>query len=199
MATAPTTATTSYAGFNLLLLEPGTTTTSGTGNAASAELTYDARLLTNGGGGGRIRARTLSDAERACGGMSNGVDGEGGDAWPKVVQGRAALRSILDEIEEEDHKDQDQEGTSGGPDHEIADADDAADSRLAERLIELLTYVTASCIGFWLFLSNVFSLSLSLFCLYHAFLSSLRTPTRVPCDPSITALPAQRRQGLTPG
>ena len=150
MATAPTTTTTSYAGFNLLLLEPGTTTTSGTGNAASAELTYDARLLTNGGGGGRIRARTLSDAERACGGMSNGVDGEGGDAWPKVVQGRAALRSILDEIEEEDHKDQDQdqEGTSGGPDHEIADADDAADSRLAERLIELLTYVTASCIGF---------------------------------------------------
>lgn len=148
MATAPTTTTTSYAGFNLLLLEPGTTTTSCTGNAASAELTYDARLLTNGGGGGRIRARTLSDAERACGGMSNGVDGEGGDAWPKVVQGRAALRSILDEIEEEDHKDQDQEGTSGGPDHEIADADDAADSRLAERLIELLTYVTASCIGF---------------------------------------------------
>ena len=95
--------------------------------------------------------------------MSNGVDGEGGDAWPKVVQGRAALRSIiLDEVEEEDHKDhkdrdqdQDQECTSGGPDHEIADADDAADSRLAERLIELLTYVTASCIRLWLFLSNV--------------------------------------------
>jgi hypothetical protein len=185
-STAPTTTTTSYAGFNLLLLEPGTTTTtttSGTGNAASAELTYDARLLTNGGGGGRIRARTLSDAERACGGMSNGVDGEGGDAWPKVVQGRAALRSILDEVEEDhkDHKDQDQdqEGPSGGPDHEIADADDAADSRLAERLIELLTYVTASCIGFGSFSPTLF-LSLFLFSVFarnHA-LSSFLHPRR---------------------
>jgi hypothetical protein len=208
-ATAPTTTTTSYAGFNLLLLEPGTTTTSsGTGNATSAELTYDARLLTNGGGGGRIRARTLSDAERACGGMSNGVDGEGGDAWPKVVQGRAALRSILDEIEEEDHKDhkdqnQDKEGTSGGPDHEIADADDAADSRLAERLIELLTYVTASCIGFGSFSPMSFSLSsFSFILLLPRVLVLLASPTRVPCDPSIIiALPAPcaKKTELTPG
>ena len=99
--------------------------------------------------------RTLSDAERACGGLSNGVDGEGGDAWPKVVQGRAALRSILELERQEDHtdtdqdQDQDQEGPpSGGPDHEIADG---ADAHLAERLIELLTYVTASCKRFWLF------------------------------------------------
>jgi len=138
--------TTSYAGFNLLLLEPsvppGTTTT----GDAGTELTYDARLLTNGGGGGRVRARTLSDAERASGGISNGVDGEGGDAWPKVVQGRATLRSVLvehrREVEVEVDKDQDQVGegpssSSGGPDREIAD--DAADVHLAERLIELLT------------------------------------------------------------
>lgn len=135
-ATAALTAQdTAYAGFNLLLLEPlspfpttdpaGTTTTTTTTDAA-ATLAYDARLLTNGGGGGRIRARTLSDDECACGGISNGVDGEGGDLWPKVVQGRAALRSILDE------------GSAGGP--EIADAD----SHLAERLIDLLTCVTAS-------------------------------------------------------
>jgi len=79
-----------------------------------------------------------------------------------VVQGRAALRSILElerrEVEvEEDHKDtnqdQDPEVPSGGPDHEIADD---ADAHLAERLIELLTYVTASCKRFWLFPSNVF-------------------------------------------
>jgi len=143
--------TTSYAGFNLLLLEPsvppGTTTT----GDAGTELTYDARLLTNGGGGGRVRARTLSDAERASGGISNGVDGEGGDAWPKVVQGRATLRSVLvehrREVEVEVDKDQDQVGegpssSSGGPDREIAD--DAADVHLAERLIELLTYVCDS-------------------------------------------------------
>jgi hypothetical protein len=121
----------------LLLLEPhprlpttgtdtdtDTDTDTGTGTAT---LAYDARLLTNGGGGGHIRARTLSDDECACGGISNGVDGQGGDVWPKVLQGRAALRSILDE------------GSAGGP--KIADAD----SHLAERLMELLTCVTASC------------------------------------------------------
>jgi hypothetical protein len=54
-------------------------------------LGYDVRLLTNGGHGGRIRARMLSPAEYAYGGMSNGVDGEGGDAWQKVVQGRATF------------------------------------------------------------------------------------------------------------
>jgi hypothetical protein len=88
-------------------------------------------LLTNGGGGGRIRARELSVAERACGGLSNGVDGEGGDAWPKVIQGRAELQSILDQMVVP---------PLGGP--EIAD--DAAGSLLAEQLIELLTYVTSS-------------------------------------------------------
>ena len=149
-AAAPA-ATTSYAGFNLLLLEPALPGTT----AGTTELTYDARLFTNGGGGGRIRVRRLSDAERACGGLSNGVDGEGGDAWPKVVQGRAALRSILELERQEGHtdadqdQDQDQGGSSpGGPDHEIADG---ADAHLAERLIELLTYVTASCKRFWLF------------------------------------------------
>jgi uncharacterized protein with NRDE domain len=132
--TALTAQDAAYAGFNLLLLEPLSPLPTTTGPASttatdtdSATLAYDARLLTNGGGGGPIRARTLSDDERACGGVSNGVDGEGGDAWPKVVQGRAALQSILDE------------GSAGeGP--KIADAD----SYLAERLMDLLTCVTAS-------------------------------------------------------
>ena len=126
--TALTAEDTSYAGFNLLLLEshPRLPTTGTDTDTDTATLTYDARLLTNGGGGGHIRARTLSDDERACGGISNGVDGQGGDVWPKVLQGRAALRSILDE------------GSADGP--KIADAD----SHLAERLMELLTCVTAS-------------------------------------------------------
>jgi uncharacterized protein with NRDE domain len=129
--TALTAEDTSYAGFNLLLLEPHPRLpTTGTGtdtdtDTDTAALAYDARLLTNGGGGGHVRARTLSDAERACGGISNGIDGQGGDVWPKVLQGRAALRSILDE------------GSADGP--KIADAD----SHLAERLMELLTCVTA--------------------------------------------------------
>ncbi|KAI9452453.1 hypothetical protein F5148DRAFT_504776 [Russula earlei] len=114
-----------YAGFNMLLFEPLTppapTPTPLTGSSPCA-LAYDARWLTNGGGGGRIRARPLSDAECACGGISNGVDGEGGDAWPKLLQGKAALRSILDE-----------DSPHCGP--EITDPD----SHLAGRLIELLT------------------------------------------------------------
>jgi hypothetical protein len=123
--TALTAEDTSYAGFNLLLLEPHPCLPT-TGTDTVTTLAYDARLLTNAGGGGHIRARTLSDDESACGGISNGVDGQRGDVWPKVLQGRAALRSILDE------------SSADGP--KIADAD----SHLAERLMELLTCVTAS-------------------------------------------------------
>ena len=133
--TALTAQDAAYAGFNLLLLEPLSPFPTATGPASatatdtdSATLAYDARLLTNGGGGGPIRARTLSDDECACGGISNGVDGEGGDAWPKVVNGRAALRSILDE-------------GSAGEGLKIADAE----SHLADQLMDLLTCVTASC------------------------------------------------------
>jgi len=125
--TALTAEDTSYAGFNLLLLEPHSDTTGTDTDTDTDALAYDARLLTNGGGGGHIRARTLSDDECACGGISNGVDGQGADVWPKVLQGRAALRSILDD-----------DGSADGP--KIADAD----SHLAERLMELLTCVTAS-------------------------------------------------------
>ena len=114
-AEALTRQTTPYAGFNLLLLEPSAST-----------LTYDAQLVTNGGGGGPIRSRTLTDAERACGGLSNGIDGHGGELWPKVAQGRAELGQVLDEELEQ---------LSGGP---------ADDERLAGRLIELLTCVSTS-------------------------------------------------------
>jgi uncharacterized protein with NRDE domain len=106
----------SYAGFNLLLFQP--LQQHQQQQPLAGKLAYGARLVTNAGGGGRIRARALSDAECACGGISNGVDGRGGDAWPKVVQGRAALQSVLD-------------GLSPGTD----------DSNLVGQLIELLTCV----------------------------------------------------------
>jgi uncharacterized protein with NRDE domain len=92
-AAALTRQTTPYAGFNLLLLAPLPSSSS----ASASTLAYDAHLVTNGGGGGPIRSRTLTDAERACGGVSNGVDGQGGDLWPKVAQGRAELGQVLDE------------------------------------------------------------------------------------------------------
>ncbi|KAI0263984.1 NRDE protein-domain-containing protein [Gloeopeniophorella convolvens] len=103
-----------YAGFNLLLLElapPALRPGSG--------LAYDARLVTNNGGGGTICARALSDVERACGGVSNGA-GDAGAAWPKVVEGTAALRALL-------------AGVARAP---------ADDMQLAERLLALLTMHT---------------------------------------------------------
>ncbi|KAF8272807.1 NRDE protein-domain-containing protein [Lactarius quietus] len=106
-ATALTRRTTPYAGFNMLLLEPVPST-----SAAASTLAYDARLVTNDGAGGPIRSRPLTDAERACGGLSNGQ-------WPKVVQGRGELDKVLGEL-------------SRGPETET-------DERLARRLIELLT------------------------------------------------------------
>lgn len=119
-ADALTRQNTPYAGFNLLLLEPLAPPSAPTADADT--LAYDARLVSNSGGGGPISSRALTDAERACGGVSNGVDGRGGDQWPKVVQGRDELGNVLAEL-------------SRGPE---------MDERLAGRLIELLTCVLAS-------------------------------------------------------
>ncbi|KAH9080276.1 DUF833-domain-containing protein [Lactarius deliciosus] len=121
-AAALTRQTTRYAGFNLLLLEPLASS-----SASASTLAYDARLVSNDGGGGPIHARAPTDAERACGGMSNGVDGHGGDLWPKVVQGKEELGNVLDELSRTPGLDE--------PDE---------DERLAGRLIELLTCVSAS-------------------------------------------------------
>ncbi|GJE91591.1 NRDE family protein [Phanerochaete sordida] len=76
-----------YAGFNLLLLDPRADAAQG--------LAYDAAYVTNHGGGGPIAARPLSDDERRCGGLSNGVDGHGAEAWPKVRLGAAMFRDEL--------------------------------------------------------------------------------------------------------
>ncbi|KAH9980043.1 NRDE protein-domain-containing protein [Lactifluus volemus] len=115
--------TPSYAGFNLLLFEPMKPQPQPQPQPQSSLasnnklLTYDVRLITNDGGGGRIRSRSLTDSECACGGISNGVDGQGGEDWPKVVQGRAGLQSVLDGLSPETEE----------------------ESHLAGRLIELLT------------------------------------------------------------
>ncbi|KAJ7696676.1 NRDE protein-domain-containing protein [Mycena rosella] len=107
-----------YAGFNLLVL------------AAEWEAGADARLhfpyaslLSNGGGGGLLSARPLRPEERACGGLSNGVDGKGADAWPKVAHGRALFAAAAAAAD------------SPRTDGDDADAQDAA---LAARLFALL-------------------------------------------------------------
>lgn len=66
-----------FAGFNLLLLAPSL-------RPDSNSISYDALYVTNHGGGGALTSRSLTPSERACGCMSNGVDGKGADDWPKV-------------------------------------------------------------------------------------------------------------------
>jgi len=76
-----------FAGFNLLLLSPSL--------RDPRSLSLDAALVTNHGAGGRIKCRPLSPDERLAGGMSNGVDGQGGNEWPKVQHGIKSLNEYL--------------------------------------------------------------------------------------------------------
>lgn len=110
--------------------------------------TYDGAIVTNSGGGGRITARLLSDEEKTCGGVSNGIGrqvqggGDGADAvlqgaaeWPKVEHGRAALREIL----------YDSEGTNANKaGDESQGTTEERESELVERLFDLLTCVSLS-------------------------------------------------------
>ncbi|KAF8651919.1 hypothetical protein AX16_004564 [Volvariella volvacea WC 439] len=66
-----------FAGFNLLLLAPAS-------QQRNEPLAFDAALITNHGSGGTLTSRPLSAAERRCGGVSNGIDGQGATEWPKV-------------------------------------------------------------------------------------------------------------------
>lgn len=84
--------TRAYAGFNLLLLSPS--------SSSQDPLEFDGRFVSNGGGGGVITARPLHPEERRCGGVSNGAEAHGRDAWPKVVQGRTELDRAVEEHRE---------------------------------------------------------------------------------------------------
>lgn len=76
-----------FAGFNLILFSP----------TSSEKLSYDAALVTNGGGGNPIYSRPLTSEERVCGALSNGIDHEGGNEWPKVKNGVSGLSQIFEE------------------------------------------------------------------------------------------------------
>ena len=83
---------TRFAGFNLLVFTPQVT---GSESEGSLRLSYEATKLSNGGGGNPMVSRTLTSEERKAGAMSNGVDGEGGDEWPKVQTATRSLREVL--------------------------------------------------------------------------------------------------------
>jgi len=78
-----------FAGFNLLLLAPEW------GSHSVDQLRFGASLITNGGSAGTVRSRILSSEERLCGGFSNGVDGRGGNDWPKVKHGLTSFEAAI--------------------------------------------------------------------------------------------------------
>lgn len=84
-----------YAGFNMLILTPAVPPP---GDLGPHALTFDGAFITNSGGGGKISARMLSDSERRCAGMSNGVDHLGANEWPKVKRGTHALHDMLNSL-----------------------------------------------------------------------------------------------------
>lgn len=76
-----------YAGFNMLLLTPD--------RSLGNHLSYTGVFVSNGGAGGVVVTRPLTDEEKILGTFSNGVDGQGGGEWPKVCQLREATRHIF--------------------------------------------------------------------------------------------------------
>lgn len=104
-----------YAGFNLVLLAPAST--------PHPSLSFDALFVTNHGGGGSITYRALTDAQRHRGGVSNGIDGNGADEWPKVQHGVRAFEELLDTMSPNTPEDQ-----------------------LTERLFDLLMWVYETCV-----------------------------------------------------
>lgn len=107
----PTGKNAKYAGFNLLLLSPRN-------HSESKSLEFDASFVTNHGAGGTIDYRSLTSEERSVGGMTNGVDGQDGQNWPKVKHGIKSLSAWLDDLPR-----------------------DVTETDLTSRLFELLTYV----------------------------------------------------------
>ncbi|KXN84332.1 hypothetical protein AN958_12747 [Leucoagaricus sp. SymC.cos] len=131
-----------FAGFNLLLLAPAppssstipieTGTPEGCGHeleprrrevivsSREQKLSYGAILVTNHGADGRLEARPLTSAERACGCMSNGIDGQGGNEWPKVKRASSSFEEVIKSLP--------------------ADSSSANEPELVEKLFGILTW-----------------------------------------------------------
>ena len=89
-----------FAGFNLLVFVPRAPEP---GSEGSWRLSYEVTKLSNNGGGNPMVSRTLTGEERKGGAMSNGIDGNGGDEWPKVQDITQSLREIIkDDLERTD-------------------------------------------------------------------------------------------------
>lgn len=94
----------------MLLLAPATD--------PGGHLHFEASFVSNGGAGGTITSRPLSQKERAIGAFSNGIDGKGGSEWPKVKLGMEHFASVMKTLSNQDSPD--------------------SESELSERLFDLL-------------------------------------------------------------
>lgn len=99
-----------YAGFNLLLLTP---------RRSEHALSFNATLVTNHGGGNPLTQRALSPTEQAHSGLSNGIDGQGAESWPKIQHGLDAFTSVMNTV-----------------------LPDTSEEQLADDLFSLLTWVS---------------------------------------------------------
>ncbi|KAF9013050.1 NRDE protein-domain-containing protein [Cyathus striatus] len=87
-----------FAGFNLTLFAPNWSHTQS--QSPDPYLTYAAALVTNHGASGTLTSRPLNHSEQACGAISNGIDGQGGEDWQNAESGEeeellAKLFSVL--------------------------------------------------------------------------------------------------------
>lgn len=74
-----------YAGFNLLLLIPAW---------SGHTLSFNGTFVTNHGGGGPLTHRP----SQPSGGISNGIDGQSPESWPKIQHGLDAFTSVMNAI-----------------------------------------------------------------------------------------------------
>ncbi|THU92449.1 hypothetical protein K435DRAFT_672087 [Dendrothele bispora CBS 962.96] len=99
-----------FAGFNLLLLAPTISPSLHTPGLSeprsqSRSLRYVSVLVTNSGAGGPITVGPLSARGLCCGGISNGVEGHGGNEWPKVKHGVEEMERVISELRQSHYQD----------------------------------------------------------------------------------------------
>ncbi|KAF8349596.1 NRDE protein-domain-containing protein [Amanita rubescens] len=103
---------TKFSGFNLMLFAPLM--------KSDGTISYESLLATNHGAGGVLTSRPLSEDERCCGGVSNGIDEAGGSDWPKVKRATNDFDAVFQSL---------------SPDH--------AETELVDRLMDIFAWVSS--------------------------------------------------------
>jgi len=103
---------TNFSGFNLMLFAPLM--------KSDGSISYESLFVTNHGAGGVLTSRPLSEDERRCGGVSNGIDEAGGSDWPKVKRATKDFDAVFQSL---------------SPDH--------SETELVDRLMDIIAWVSS--------------------------------------------------------